>query len=341
MRKINIKLSTCEYNIYIEGNIISNIASYIEGIYNGDRIFIITDENVKALYLNKVVDALGNRYRVEHIAIAPGEASKSITSYIEISTRLLELECRRGDLLIALGGGVVGDLCGFVASTLYRGIPYVSIPTSLLSQMDSSIGGKTGIDFYNRKNILGSFYQPKMVLIDPEVLNTLPKRELSNGSAELIKHAIIGDSSLLELLNNSSKIDEEIVYKSLMVKARIVMRDEYDTKDRMILNFGHTFAHALELKLGYLHGEAVAIGILMALRLGIALGITNKNIYLPIKELLAKYGLPTIEYDYKDYLKEAIYDKKNIAGVISFILVKDYNEPIIYKINVSRLKELL
>lgn len=340
MKNIRMKLSTRKYDIFIENGILDRIGEYLNKCYNGSRVFIITDDNVKKKYLKRAYDALGKGYKVESISIKPGEASKCINTYMEVINKLLALEIRRGDLLVALGGGVVGDLCGFIASTLYRGIPYLAIPTSLLSQMDSSIGGKTGIDFYGRKNILGSFYQPLMVLIDPEVLNTLPPRELSNGAAELIKHAIIGDSSLITLLNNKAQIDEEIIYRSLMVKARIVMRDEFDLNERMILNFGHTFAHAFELEKGYLHGEAVSIGILMALRLGIALGITNKEIYEPIKLLLNKYGLPVEEYDYHEYLMKACHDKKNIAGIVSFILVKDYNEPIIYKIDENKLKDL-
>ena len=340
MKEINIVLESSSYNIYIEENILNKASSLISSVYKGNRIIIITDDNVKGLYLNRLMDILKDKYNVDFISITPGEESKCINTYLRVVEGLLDKGIRRGDLLIALGGGVVGDLCGFIAGTIYRGIPYINIPTSLLSQMDSSIGGKTGIDFYGRKNILGAFKQPLLVLIDPALLNTLPDVEFYNGSAELIKHAIIGDSSLFKLLDGSRVINEEIIYKSLMVKARIVMKDEFDLNERMLLNFGHTLGHIVELDRNIRHGEAVSLGILMALRLGIALGITRPSVYEPIKEILNKYHLPTYDIDYKEYLSRAIYDKKNISGTISFILIKNINEPVIYKINEEKLKEV-
>ena len=211
--------------------------------------------------------------------IPHGEESKVLSTYAYVCEELIKKDIRRNNLLVALGGGVIGDLCGFVAATLYRGIPYVGIPTSLLSQMDSSIGGKTGIDFYNRKNIIGAFKQPSMVLIDPKVLNTLDIKEFNNGMGELIKHGAIGNKILLDLLFDKPMITEDIIYESLTVKKRVVELDEFDLKERMTLNFGHTFGHAIELKYGYKHGEAVAIGMLMAIEMGIDLGITDKSCY--------------------------------------------------------------
>ena len=243
-------------------------------------------------------------------------------------------------MLLALGGGVVGDITGFVAGTLYRGLPYIGIPTTLLSQMDSSIGGKTGIDFFNRKNILGAFKQPLMVLIDPLVLNTLDNREFNNGMGELIKHGAIGNKKLLNLLLNKPNIDEEIISLSLNVKKLVVEADEFDLGDRMKLNFGHTFGHIIELKYGYKHGEAVAIGMLLAIKMGIDLGITNKECYSIIYNILEKYNLPTIEYNYLDFLDEVLFDKKNISGVVNFILLTNVGECIIYKLTEEEVRRL-
>ena len=207
--------------------------------------------------------------------------------------------------------------------------------------MDSSIGGKTGIDFSNRKNILGCFKQPSLVLIDPKTLKTLPKREFNNGMGELIKHGAIGNLNLLNLLESKPKINEKIIKESLSVKKRVVELDEFDLKERMTLNFGHTFGHAIELKYHYKHGEAVAIGMLMAIKLGIDLGITSKDVYDKIFNILKIYNLPTKEYDYKEYLNDILYDKKNIAGTINFILLDKLGSSIIYKLNENEIKEKL
>ena len=340
MKRLDINLNHDSYSIYIENGIINNALEYIEKIYNNNRIFIITDDNVGDLYLDNLIEALEKKYEVDFVVIPHGENSKNINVYSQICEALLKKDIRRNHLLIALGGGVIGDMCGFVASTLYRGLPYVGIPTSLLSQMDSSIGGKTGIDFYNRKNILGAFKQPKLVLIDPLVLDSLDEREFNNGMGELIKHGAIGNKKLLDLLKNKPKIDEQIISESLMVKKNVVEIDEYDQNDRMKLNFGHTFGHIIELKYGYKHGEAVSIGMLMAIKLGIDLGITDKKCYIAIYNILKKYNLPLEEYDYRDYLDEVLYDKKNIAGIVNFILLTKLGECVIYKLTEEEVRRL-
>ena len=240
---------------------------------------------------------------------------------------------------MALGGGVIGDLCGFVASSLYRGIPYIGVPTSLLSQMDSSIGGKTGIDFFGRKNILGAFKQPSMVLIDPKTLDTLDPSEYTSGMGELIKHGAIGNKKLLELLDSKSFIDEEIIKESLSVKKSLVELDEYDLGERMKLNFGHTFGHAIELKYGYKHGVAVGIGMRMALKMGYDLGVTDLECVTVINRILDKFAFPQVEYDYKEYLPLVVYDKKNIAGVVNFVFLTKLGECVIYPIKEEDIKE--
>jgi len=342
MKELNIELKTNPYKIIIENNLLdNNLKKYIKEVYKNNKIFIITDDLVAKYYLDKVINNLKDDFIVDYVIIKNGEESKNIDTYIDVCKKLIEKDIRRNNLLLALGGGVIGDLCGFVAATMYRGIPYIGIPTSLLSQMDSSIGGKTGIDFYGRKNILGAFKQPLRVLIDPSCHKTLDKREFNNGMGELIKHGAIGNKHLLDLLKDKPEIDENIILESLKVKKRVVELDEFDTGERMILNFGHTFGHIIELKYGYKHGEAVSIGMLMALKMGVDLKITKKEDYDTILNILKLYDLPTKEYNYKEFLHDTIYDKKNLAGVVNFILIDELGHTVTYKMTEEILKEKL
>ena len=342
MKELNIELKAHPYKIIIENGALKKTAEFIKDIYPKGKVFIVTDDVVEKLYLKTVMDSLNNGgYDTDYVVIPHGEESKTLKYYAYVCEELLKKDIRRSQLIIALGGGVIGDLTGFVASSLYRGIPYVGIPTSLLAQMDSSIGGKTAIDFYNRKNILGAFKQPARVIIDPETHKTLDDREFNNGMGELIKHGAIGNKGLLDSLLNKPEIDEDVIKESLSVKKRVVELDEFDTGERMSLNFGHTFGHIIELKYGYKHGEAVAIGMLMALKMGEDLGVTPKDCYPVIYKILKLYNLPTTEYDYKEYLKETMYDKKNIAGTINFILLDKLGHYVIYKLTEKEIKEKL
>lgn len=340
MRKLEINLDTISYDIIIEAGILAKLSSYIANVYKNKRVYILTDDVVASLYLDKVSEELSKAYEVKSVIIPHGEESKSLKVYEDVCKKLLELDIKRNELMIALGGGVIGDLCGFISSTLYRGLPYVGVPTTLLSQVDSSIGGKTGIDFFGRKNILGCFKQPSAVFIDPNTLKTLSDKEFSSGMGELIKHGAIGNINLLNLLKNKPEINEDIIYESLTVKKRAVELDVYDQNERMTLNFGHTFGHALELEMGLKHGEAVALGMLMAIKLGEDLGVTSKECYSVIEDILKHYNLPYKLYDYKKYLHEIIYDKKNIAGVVNFIFLTSLGKCMIYKINESDLGKL-
>jgi 3-dehydroquinate synthase len=240
--------------------------------------------------------------------------------------------------LIALGGGVIGDLVGFIASTLFRGMPFVQIPTSLLAQVDSSIGGKTGIDFLGHKNIIGAFNQPELVLIDPTVLTTLPERELKNGYGEMIKHALISSSELFDMLKNSNlNVTEEIIYHNLMIKRDHVLRDEFDKGERMKLNFGHTFGHIIELEDNLLHGEAVIDGMLCAIDYAIDLGILDSDIKIDVVELYKILGLNYTERDYKTYFPQAKFDKKNMAKVINFVLIDKIGHSLLHPVKENEL----
>ena len=344
MKEIRVELKNNPYSIYIEHGLLGHLEDYIKKIYNHNKIFIITDERVGHFYLKQVKEALKN-FEVHAITIEGYEKDKCINTYSYLASKLVLEGIRREHLLIALGGGVIGDLTGFLAATIYRGVSYIQIPTSLLAQNDSSIGGKTGIDIKEGKNLIGAFYQPKMVLIDPETLNTLPKKEYANGLSEVIKHGIIGNKKILEgLAKNNYRLDDDILKMSIEVKRKLVLEDEFDKGNRMLLNFGHTFGHAIEKKYNYekyTHGEAISFGILMALHLGERLGITKEGIYDQIKNLFTNVGLPNTLLDEKEYIDLIRSDKKNIAGTLNFILVSDYEKPFVLKLNENKLNEVM
>ncbi len=341
MRKLEIKLERNSYEIQIENDLLFHLSFYLKKVYSNKKVYIITDDIVAKLYLDIVKENLRQAYEVETVIVPHGEASKSLEMYSQVIQELLDKNIRRNELLLALGGGVIGDLTGFVASTLYRGIPYASVPTTLLSQMDSSIGGKTGIDFNGRKNILGCFKQPSLVLIDPNTLKTLSKEEYHNGMGELIKHAIIGNANLFRKLEEKLPIDEAIIYESLIVKKRVVELDEYDQNERMLLNFGHTFGHIVELEQGIKHGQAVAVGMLMAIQMGIDLHVTTEKVYTSVLNVVKLYDLPVLDLNYKSYLPQVVYDKKNLAGTVKFVLVKEIGEPFLYAVEEGKIKELM
>ena len=286
MYKINMPLST-PYDIIVANNISEYIEEEFKKIYKNKNIYIITDERVGKLYLDLIAKSLKS-YNVKSVVIEGYESSKSLETYAYLCEELINMGATRGELLVALGGGVIGDLVGFVAATLYRGMPFVQIPTSLLAQVDSSIGGKTGIDFIGHKNILGAFNQPKLVLIDPEFLRTLPVREIKNGYAEMIKHSFIYSPKLLKMLEESKlNVSGEIIYENLLIKRAHVLEDEFDNAKRMKLNFGHTFGHIIELKNDCLHGEAVIDGMLCAIDYSIDLGLIS----ISVKEKITDFKL--------------------------------------------------
>lgn len=332
MKRISINVSE-SYDILIENNILLNAKKYISEVYSKNRLFIISDCRVAKLYLDKLHQGLAD-YSYFDVVTEGYQKAKSLKSYEEVVKRLLALGIRRGDMLIALGGGVIGDLTGFIAGTLFRGLDFIQIPTSILAQNDSSIGGKTAINIEEGKNLIGVFKQPKLVLIDPLTIETLPQKEISSGMGEVIKHGLIGDRKLVEMLMEKAPY-EEILYRSILVKKRVVEEDEFDTGKRMILNFGHTFGHAIEKEGNYslyTHGEAVGLGMLMALRLGEYYGFTNNELYPLVKKIMTSYQMDTKDYSIKKYLPKIIYDKKNISGVIHFIILDDIEKTRVFDI---------
>lgn len=345
MAKIEVKLSHKTYPLYIEKGLLNKIGEEVSKVFKGKKIAVVTDENVNAIYGDKVVNSLlKNNFNVKKIVLAPGEKSKSVTELLAVYDELLDFGITRGDLIVALGGGVIGDLTGFAASTVLRGVPFIQIPTSLLAQIDSSIGGKVAVDLPRGKNLIGSFYHPEAVFIDPEVLRTLDKRFLHDGMGEVIKYGAIKDRELFdrllgfkgdeELLNNI----DEIIYKCCSIKKAVVEKDEKDKGDRMLLNFGHTLGHAIEKYFNfekYTHGEGVAIGMYAITKTSEALGITEKGSADLIKEAIVKYKLPyEAEIENKNKLLEAVaVDKKNDGNRLNLIILNKIGDAVIKNIN--------
>ena len=341
-RNLFVDLKENSYNILIEKGLLNKLGEELKNIYFGEKIFIITDENVDKYYGSKVKDELDKiGYKTRKMVLAPGEKTKSFSTLPSIYNELLDFKLTRKELIITLGGGVIGDLGGFAASTFLRGVSFIQIPTSLLAQVDSSVGGKVAVDLEKGKNLVGSFYQPKAVFIDPDVLNTLPEKFYKDGMAEVIKYGCIKDRDFFYMLKSLKSREEvmnnieDILYKCCYIKKSVVERDEKDLGERMLLNFGHTLGHAIEKYYnftGYSHGEAVAIGMYNISLKSEDEGITEKGVAEEIKEILINYDLP-YKVDIKDNNKiidTISLDKKNIGNVLKVILLKSIGESIIY-----------
>ncbi len=335
-----VNLKEKSYPIYIQQGLLNEVNEKIKSIYSGKKIAIITDDNVNRYYGNTIKTQLEKNYTVTIIEMPHGEKSKSFDVLPHLYQSLLDFNLTRSDLIIALGGGVIGDLAGFVAATYLRGISFVQIPTSLLAQVDSSVGGKVAVDLPTGKNLVGAFHHPKMVLIDPLVLKTLEPRFIHDGMGEVIKYGCIKDKDLFEKLASYENFDDlyrdidDIIYRCIDIKRIVVENDERDFGDRLVLNFGHTLAHTIEQYYHYehySHGEAVAIGMYQLTKLSETLQLTSPNTSSKIKTVLEKYGLPTQCDLEMDVLKATItLDKKNINNQLSLILLKKLGEAFIY-----------
>ncbi len=346
---INIKTKQKKYPVYIGVNIVERINEYIKkSNRNPNKIIVISDALVSELYFDDLKGNLNNEYDILHFIIKEGERNKNLNTVKEIYDYLLENRVNRNDLLISLGGGIVGDITGFVASTFKRGIGYVQIPTTLLSQVDASVGGKTGINHKQGKNMIGSFYQPDMVIINVSYLKTLPDKIYNSGISEIIKYGIISDNNLFSLLEKKRdeiiKREDEVLLKiiesSIAIKGKIVEEDENeDCGVRELLNFGHTIGHIIEKEAKYKkisHGEAVAIGMVEESRIAKQKGYLDKNDFERIKSLIDFYELPVVIP--KNLTKENIInslsqDKKVRSNRLIL--------PMPIKIGESKIKEVL
>lgn len=342
MKELNMNLRNINSNIIIEKGIIKSAGREIRKIYSNVKIAVVTDENVFGLYGEILEGSLAaENFTATFIVVRPGEQSKTVDTLKYMYSNLVRMGITRGDLIVALGGGVVGDLAGFAASTYLRGIDFVQIPTSLLAQIDSSIGGKVAVNLQEGKNLIGSFYHPRLVLVDPEVLNSLPEKFVKDGLGEAIKYGCIRDKELfvmlLKIKNKSELFDniEDIIFKCLSIKKETVEMDEKDKGIRMLLNFGHTIGHAIEKYFNYekySHGEAVSMGMYWITKKSEEMCLTEKGTSDKIEEILKNfdidYNLPDMNRD--EIRKIILVDKKNISGKLNLILLKEIGNAFIY-----------
>lgn len=322
-----------------------------EALPRAQKLAVVTDSNVQPLYLERVTNSLKQAgFQVLSLTVPAGEGAKCAEQLVMLWEKLMEFGMTRTDVVAALGGGVVGDLAGFAAATLLRGVDYVQIPTTLLAQVDSSVGGKVAIDLHAGKNLAGAFWQPSLVLIDPDCLSTLSDRTFSDGMAEVIKYGCIRDRAFFDLLDccggRTGVIEhiEEVIYTCCDIKRKVVLADERDTGERMVLNFGHTIGHAFELAGNYetwTHGQGVAAGMNWAAQIGVGLGVTPDIVY-PIQNILKKYGLPIdIPCPWDTLTKAVLRDKKNLGGKINLIVLESLGHAIPYPVTFDQLLEQL
>ena len=356
---LQVELGVRSYPIHV-GNLgvqdPMTLAQLLEPLIPGQQVAVITNETIAPLYLQAVLDALGQR-QVDVYQLPDGESYKTLASFEAVTTFLLNARHNRSTCLIALGGGVVGDLCGFVAATFQRGVDFIQIPTTLLAQVDSSVGGKTAVNHPAGKNMIGAFYQPKAVLADTTVLTTLPDREYSAGLAEVVKYGVIDDVAFFDwleanvpaLLGRSSDALQQVILRSCASKAKVVSEDERESGRRAILNFGHTFGHAIEKLAGYgqwLHGEAVAIGMVMAAELSVVHTGFPPADARRLRRLLEQLGLPVSlgqhHLKVEDMINAMGMDKKVSDGRLKFVLARSLGDVIVSDdVGLEVLRELL
>lgn len=343
MYHLTLQGSANKSDIYIGAGAFSQTAKHIAEKFRPARIHVVTDTNVAPLYLKELCAEFP--LNITTTIIPAGEEHKNLETVAEIYADMSEAELTRSDLVIALGGGVVGDITGFAAATYLRGIHVCQIPTTLLSQVDSSVGGKTGVDLPQGKNLVGAFYQPELVMIDTNILSTLPEHIFNDGMAEVIKYGCISNPTILEMIAEPNFKDnmEQIVYECVRIKRDVVQQDEHDTGLRMILNFGHTIGHAAE-KVGHFtelsHGQAVAIGMIQAAKLGAKLG--EVDLTEQIIDACKAHHLPTeLPYPMEDIYNALLHDKKRMADTMNFILVHPMGTAVIHKIPLNQLHSLI
>ena len=335
MRKVKVELGINSYEIYVGSGLLAQSGRWLKENGFSGKLVIITDPTVNGLYgeaLNQSLDKDG--FSVITLLVPEGEEQKSLETAGRLYHELTDSYAERTTPILALGGGVIGDLTGFVAATYLRGVPFIQIPTTLLAQVDSSIGGKVAVDHGQLKNKIGAFYQPRLVIADTDTLKTLPPNELANGLAEVIKSAAIRSKEFFAFLEKNldqiksldEKALEEIVFQSVKIKAEIVEKDEKDLGLRSILNYGHTIGHAVESASDFKveHGRAIAIGMLVAARISNKMGILDKNELTRLKGVIEKAGLPTgmPNLEVEKIIQAMKHDKKVLRDKIRFVLLK-------------------
>ncbi len=332
MKILSVDTGAKKYPIYIDNNYNGLSDAFKLAGLEGRKACIITDTNVAPIYADKIINELSDVFsELSYYAFEAGETSKNITTICDFYKFFVEKQLDRKSVLIALGGGVVGDMCGFAAATYMRGIAFVQIPTTFLSQVDSSVGGKTGIDFMGNKNMVGAFYQPEFVYINSETLKTLPYREVAAGIAEAIKYGYIIDKDFLDyFFENKEDIKNlvsdkiiDVIYTSCKAKAYVVSKDEKENGLRAILNFGHTFGHSIETLSDFkmLHGECVAVGMIAALYFSYEKGCVALDDVKKAEDILSYFDLPVTIKDFScdEIHHQMFYDKKTKNGIINIV----------------------
>lgn len=342
MKKITVNASE-KYEIIIEKGLVDRAGEYCRQALSGlRRVLILTDDNVAPIYLDRVKSSfLAVGINTEEHIIPHGEHSKNTESLVDLVEYMAELRLTRTDALVALGGGVVGDLGGFAAAVYLRGIPFVQMPTTLLAAVDSSVGGKTAVDLRGGKNLMGAFYQPSLVLCDCSTLDTLSPEVFADGCAEVIKYGVINDREFFDSLRAGiCENIEEVIAACVANKAKIVEDDEFDRGQRQLLNFGHTVGHAIEgcSNFEISHGQGVAIGMVIAMRAAVAEGICTESELSELTALLRKLGLPTeCAFSSEELTAYALNDKKRAGDSISLVLPYGIGDCRLKKIKVSEL----
>ena len=332
MEQLTVALAERSYPISIGPGLLDDVTLFAQ-VIKGKRVMIITNVTIAPLYLERLQRTLA-AWQLDTCILPDGEEYKNLESFNQIMTALLQGNHGRDTTLVALGGGVIGDLVGFAAASYQRGVPFIQVPTTLLSQVDSSVGGKTAVNHPMGKNMIGAFYQPKAVVIDTDCLATLPERELSAGLAEVIKYGIIWDAAFFawlelhtaELLALDTQLLAQAIFRCCQIKADVVAQDETETGVRALLNLGHTFGHAIEAEQGYgnwLHGEAVAAGTVLAAATAVALGLLTAEQALRIRQLLVAAKLPVAapaQMDFTAFIHHMMRDKKVLSGKLRLVL---------------------
>ena len=353
MKTLTVALPGRSYDILIERGLLAQAGEHCRRVLpRASRLFVVTDSNVGPLYLDRVRAGLeGARFQVTAHTVPAGEGAKCAARLSELWEAMMAAGLTRTDAVVALGGGVVGDLAGFAAATVLRGVDFVQMPTTLLSQVDSSVGGKVAIDLYHGKNLAGAFWQPRLVLMDPDALDTLDDQTFADGMAEVVKYGCIQDAAFFDFLEARPSRGElmaeieHILYTCCDIKRGVVERDERDTGERMLLNFGHTLGHAYELAGHYetwSHGQAVAAGMCAAAKLGVKLGVTPPEIPARLEGVLSALGLPTaISCTAEDYAAAVGLDKKGAGDSISVILLDKLGHAVPHRMPKAELLEEL
>ncbi len=344
MRVVNVNTNT-PYDILIERGLIGKVGALVRNVTKAGKAFVITDSNVGALYADVVTESLRESgFDTALFTFPAGERSKTLDTIAAMYDYMADFRMSRRDIVVALGGGVTGDMAGFAAATYMRGISFVQIPTSLLAQVDSSVGGKTGVDIRQGKNLVGAFHQPSLVIIDPDTLGTLPELYFSDGMAEVIKYGCIKDREFFETLESgdAAEMIEDVIERCVSIKRDVVNRDEKESGERMLLNFGHTLGHSLEKIYnfdGLSHGQAVAIGMVMIARASESAGITAGGTAARIEALCKKYNLPVSDKaSAAEIAAGCAGDKKAGGGSVNLVLLKSLGESFIEPTPLSALE---